>query len=264
MDKAKKAKLAELRKKKSEQKQQTELQRHQELVDSFNGLRNLFEERSQKDAESSALLLEKIAKLGDFKPELSAVRKAIENLPTVDNIKISNLSEIASLQKEVDLTEVKQAIDKLSSSIAKQALDSVSITNKTPDEYIPMRRVILKDGQLIFDDKPQIITVGGGGGGRSTISTVQQDLIRNGDSIAVVNPDGTPISGGGASASYQVFNDKITDADLIYIGKSLPGVAENTAGWQIKRYQKSTGKLTFADDVATFTKQWDARTGYSY
>lgn len=244
MDKAKKAKLAELRKKKSDQKQQTELQRHQELVDAFNGLRTLFDERNKEDAKSSDLLLKKLSELGDFKTELSAVKEAIENLPTVDNIKISNLSEIASLQKEVDLTEVKQAIDRLASSIAKQALDSVSITNKKPDEYIPMRRVVLKDGQLVFDDKPQVISVGGGGGGRSTVSTVQQDLIRNGNSIAVVNPDGTPLSGGGASSLYISNIDKTTTPNVVYIGEAIPGSVAVDEAWRVTRIDKTTSPVT--------------------
>lgn len=259
MDKVKKARLAELRKKKLEQKQQTDLQRHQDLVDAFNGLKNLFDEKAKVDAKASALLLEKLEKLGDFKPELNAVKQAIESLPTVDNIKISNLHELASLQKEVDLTEVKQAIDDLSTSIAKQAMDSVSITNKTVGEYIPVRRVIEKNGRLMFDDKPLEVTVVGGGGGG-----VQQKLTRNNDSIAVVNPDGTPLSTGGASASYQVWNDKVSDPNLVYIGKSLPGTLEEDAAWQIKRYHKTDGKLMFANSDSTFTHRWDQRAGYTY
>ena len=262
MDKAKKAKLAELRKKKLEQKQLTELQRHQDLVDAFNGLRDLFVTQNKESIRVTSQLLVKLDKLGSFKPELNAVKEAIENLPTVDNIKISNLHELASLQKEVDLTEVKEAINDLSESIAKQAMDSVSITNRKPEEYIPFRRVIQQNGKLIFDDDPMHVNVlGGGGGGRSF---VQKELTRNGDSIAVVNPDGTPLSGGGSGASYQVFNDKVTDSDLIYIGKSLPGSGEDSSAWQIKRYQKSTGKLTFASNDATFTHRWDQRTGYDY
>lgn len=262
MDKAKKAKLAELRKKKIQQKQQTELQRHQDLVNAFNGLKSLFDERDSKNAEANAVLLAKIAELGDFKPELAAVKQAIENLPTVDNIKISNLHELAGLQQEVDLTEVKQAIDDLSTSIAKQAMDSVAITNKKAEDYIPTRRVIEKNGRLVFDDKPMEVTVVGGGG--ATIAGVQSELTRNGDSIAVVNPDGTPLSVGGASASYQVWNDKVSDPNFIYIGKALPGTLEDDAAWQIKRYHKTDGKLMFANSDATFTHRWDQRAGYTY
>lgn len=262
MDKAKKARLAELRKKKLEQKQLTEQQRHQDLVDAFNGLRDLFITQNKEAIRTTSQLLVKLDQLGSFKSELNAVKEAIKNIPVANDVKISNLSELANLQKEVDLTEVKLAINELAESIAKQAIDAVSITNKKPEEYIPFRRVIEKNGKLVFDDSPaQVNVLGGGGGGKSF---VQKELTRNGDSIAVVNPDGSPITGGGSGASYQVFNDKVTDSDLIYIGKSLPGSAEDSSAWQIKRYQKSTGKLTFASNDATFTHRWDQRTGYDY
>lgn len=260
MDRAKKARLAELRKKKLEQKQLTEQQRHQDLVYAFNGLRELFVTQNKEAIRTTSQLLVKLDQLGSFKPELNAVKEAIESLPTVDTIKISNIHELAALQKEVDLTDVKLAINELAESIAKQVMDAVAITNKKPEEYIPFRRVVEKNGKLIFDDSQAQVSVLGGGGR----SFVQKELTRNGDSIAVVNPDGTPLGGGGVSASYQIFNDKITDSDLIYIGKSLPGTDEGNAGWQIKRYQKSTGKLTFADDDATFTHMWDQRIGYDY
>lgn len=68
----------------------------------------------------------------------------------------------------------------------------------------------------------------------------------------------------GTTASYELRNDTTTDANLVYLGKALPGSDETDAAWQIKRYNKSTGHMSFADDVTTFTKQWSARTGYGY
>lgn len=63
---------------------------------------------------------------------------------------------------------------------------------------------------------------------------------------------------------YQSRNDPDTDPNLIYLGKSLPGVATSAAGWQIKCYNISEGKMTFADDDITFTNIWDNRAGYTY
>lgn len=68
----------------------------------------------------------------------------------------------------------------------------------------------------------------------------------------------------GGSAYYQAFNDTTTDTNLVYLGKAAPGSLVSDAVWQVKRYNKSTGKMTFADDVTSFTKQWDARTSYTY
>lgn len=68
----------------------------------------------------------------------------------------------------------------------------------------------------------------------------------------------------GSSPTYESFVDTTTDTNLVYLGKALPGTATSAASWQIKRYNKSAGHMSFADDVTTFTKTWDNRTGYSY
>lgn len=68
----------------------------------------------------------------------------------------------------------------------------------------------------------------------------------------------------GESISYQSFNDTTTDTNLVYLGKAIAGSDATDAAWQIKRYNKSAGTMTFADDVTTFTKQWSGRTTYGY
>ena len=81
------------------------------------------------------------------------------------------------------------------------------------------------------------------------------------NTVKVTNPDGSTIGG---SADYQSFNDTTTDANLVYLGKALPGSATSDAAWKIKRYNKSAGHMSFADDETTFTKTWDSRTSYTY
>jgi len=68
----------------------------------------------------------------------------------------------------------------------------------------------------------------------------------------------------GATSTYEGRNDTTTDTNLVYLGKAVPGSATTDATWQIKRYNKSAGHMSFADDVTTFTKTWDNRTSYSY
>ena len=68
----------------------------------------------------------------------------------------------------------------------------------------------------------------------------------------------------GESAAYESRNDTTSDTNLVYLGKALPGTATSDAGWQIKRYNKSAGHMSFADDATTFTKIWDNRTSYGY
>lgn len=82
--------------------------------------------------------------------------------------------------------------------------------------------------------------------------------------LKVVNPDGTSIGSLSGSTEYESRNDTTTDTNLVYLGKALPGSATSDAAWQIKRYNKSAGTMTFADDVTTFTKTWDSRTSYTY
>ena len=82
--------------------------------------------------------------------------------------------------------------------------------------------------------------------------------------IKVTNPDGTSIGSLSGSTYYESYTDTTTDTNLVYLGKATPGSAVGDAAWQIKRYNKTTGQMSFADDVTTFTKQWSARTGYTY
>lgn len=82
--------------------------------------------------------------------------------------------------------------------------------------------------------------------------------------ISVTNPDGSSIGSLSGSTAYEGRNDTTTDTNLVYLGKALPGSATSDAAWQIKRYNKSAGHMSFADDVTTFTKVWDNRTSYSY
>lgn len=67
-----------------------------------------------------------------------------------------------------------------------------------------------------------------------------------------------------AGAVYQSFNDTTTDTNLVYLGKAVAGSNATDAAWQIKRYNKSAGTMTFADDVTTFTKVWSDRMTYTY
>lgn len=82
--------------------------------------------------------------------------------------------------------------------------------------------------------------------------------------LKVVNPDGSSIGSLSGSSYYESFTDTTTDTNLVYLGKAEAGTATSSAAWQIKRYNKTTGHMSFADDITTFTKTWDSRTSYSY
>lgn len=159
-----KAKLLELRKKKNDQKRQSDLQKHLELVDAIKDIQKFFEDSLKRDIKQSELLLRKLEEFGEFKKEVAAIKEAIKGIPTVKSVSINNISDLNKLQK-TDFTEVKNAILKLVQAADKKTIDSFTINNKKAEEYIPTRRVIEKNGQLVFDDKPMEVTVVGGGGG---------------------------------------------------------------------------------------------------
>lgn len=78
------------------------------------------------------------------------------------------------------------------------------------------------------------------------------------------NMDRMTQPGATVTASYENRNDTTTDTNLVYLGKAEPGSDPSGAVWQIKRYNKSAGHMSFADDATTFTKVWNDRVSYTY
>jgi hypothetical protein len=89
-------------------------------------------------------------------------------------------------------------------------------------------------------------------------------LVENDTEDALVRLKRSDLSGGSSSAAYEGRFDTTSTTDCVYIGKTTPGTAESAAGWQIVRVNTLTGQKVYADDVTSFTKQWSARTGYTY
>jgi hypothetical protein len=60
--------------------------------------------------------------------------------------------------------------------------------------------------------------------------------------------------------------DSIVDvgATYIYSGEALPGTLSSVAEWRISRTTIATLETRWADGVASFTKEWDIKEGYSY
>lgn len=79
--------------------------------------------------------------------------------------------------------------------------------------------------------------------------------------IAVVNPDGTEVGGGG---TYQLNYDTDSTVNAVYLGKSVPGSADSDAAWQIVKINTTTQEKRYADAETTFTKVWDERVTYGY
>lgn len=53
----------------------------------------------------------------------------------------------------------------------------------------------------------------------------------------------------------------------IYIGEAVPGTAEGTGSWRIRKLAYTSDKLTkvsWADGSGDFEKVWTSRAGYAY
>jgi chromatin segregation and condensation protein Rec8/ScpA/Scc1 (kleisin family) len=189
-------KLAQFRKKSAEAK----AKKHQELLDSSASIKDsilaLNEAiNSQKPYDDSNL----VAQLKDLK-ESQTFSEDIKRLE--DALKQSTGKE--------KFDEVIQAVGNINNKDVVEAVNNliVKLEENTPKQsaknYQPVRRVIKVGDRFLFDDKPTPTSTGGvASGGRSS---VQNALIRNGNSIAVVNPDGTPISAGGGGGDVTVDN----------------------------------------------------------
>ena len=216
MEKSKKAKLLELRAKKIENNKVADQKKHEEIIEALNALHGLFSDGNVTSTESTEQLLDKLSEIESLKSEVASVRQAIENIPKIEKVAISNLSELISQQKEVDLSRVVNAINTLTREVKSQTVNSITVDNKEPADFIPTRRVINKNGTLVFDDKPMEVTVVGGGGRGASMASVQAPLIRDGNAIAVVNQDGTPMNGGfspEADVTTVIDGDIITQTD---------------------------------------------------
>lgn len=165
MDKAKKQKLLELRKKKNADSKKSESTKHAELVNAVNNLSSLFKDNEKKHADTIDTLLSKLEEVSAFRNEVIEVKQAINDIPVTNAVAVNNLHELLELKQEVDMTPVTRAIENLTKAISKQVVEKVTIKNKKVDEFVPMRRVRSVQGRLMFDDDALKVEVIGGGGG---------------------------------------------------------------------------------------------------
>ena len=172
MDKDKKNKLLELRKKKNASKQQSADKKHQELLEAIQALHGLFEQQDVRDTKNTEALLTQLESFTTFKKEVASVRKAVENIPSVDTVKVENLSDIVFEQNEVDMSGVIAGIRALIKAIEAQTVDEVKVTNQKASDYIPIRRVVKLNTRYVYDDVPTSVSMIGGG---STINNYNKD-----------------------------------------------------------------------------------------
>jgi hypothetical protein len=198
-------------------------------------------------------------KIADYSKDFSnltnaikAVEKVVKEQKLIAEAPIVNIDPKIEVQPP-DLKPLQDAIGDVVKSIEAIVIPEYKTDNKAVEDLIKKSNKLLKE----LVEKP--VSAGGGGGGRAT---PYQDS--NGTPAFVeLTPDGKiPVDT--SPSTYESRNDTTTDTNLVYLGKALPGSDVTDAAWQIKRYNKSAGTMTFADDVTTFTKVWNDRTTYGY
>lgn len=174
---------------------------------------------------------------------VNAVKAAIEAQETTVEAPVVNVE--APVVK-VDAPDLKPLTKEVNEAFTK-AINSIVFPEYKVD-LSTVEEEQRKQTQLLRDirDTPS----GGDSGGSGSIAPFLVD-----GALPVVD---------GGSVSYEGRNDTTSDTNLVYLGKATPGTATSAAGWQIKRYNKSAGHMSFADDATTFTKIWDNRTSYGY
>lgn len=122
-------------------------------------------------------LLEQLSTLQSFQIEVKSLREAIKAFKLPDGIDINGLDELVKATKAVSL--VKPIIQKLDISVINNITEAVGKLidkidelkvpkqGQRPEDYVPMRRVMLVGKTLMYDDS-FITGSGGGGGGDST------------------------------------------------------------------------------------------------
>jgi hypothetical protein len=213
---------------------------------------------------------------------LSALEEQLKKLPTeypespepVEEVTVKNQIDITPLEKAIKSLVLKAPDVNVSSPtvnvdapdlkpLQESLLDVVKAINKQEFPKTDLSNVEKKLDesnkhlkQLV--EKP--VGGGGGGGGNGTPYVDSEGKAK----YVILTVDGKIPVEAGATSTYESRNDTTTDTNLVYLGKALPGSDVTDAAWQIKRYDKSAGLMSFADDETTFTKQWSGRTTYGY
>lgn len=188
-------------------------------------------------------IITKSLKENSYKPLESVSVKNIKDAKP-DSIKVNNLSELSDFFK----------------GLSKDIIDNKPIVNVTKQDVVfptsPLNpiSVRLSDGKSFYNAIAAAVSSG---------TAMFRDQAGRSAVVELTADGKVPVEAGSTSV-YESRNDTTTDANLVYLAKALPGSATTDAVWQIKRYNKSAGTMTFADDVTNFTKVWNDRTGYTY
>lgn len=241
-------KLAQLRQKKAENKAKL----HKELLDSNTSIKDAVKALSNAINSQEPIDLDRfVEQLKDsqtYGEDIKRFETALRESSDKDK-----LGEILTAVGNINNQDVVTAVNGLIGKIEARTID------QSPEAYQPVRRVRKIGQRLVFDDDPLQVNVAGGGGGGAS---VQQPLIRNNNSIAVVNIDGSPI-GVPVTILYKKLIDETTTANVTYIGEATRGTLTSSPTWKIQRIKENITPITI-EWTNGFVAVWDDRVSELY
>lgn len=216
--------------------------------------------------------------------QLKLIPKENVELPEQkEDVRVTNLSDIDFTTLEKTITdEVSKLVKSQKAPVVDVKPADVTVNVDTKEFTKGLKDLLTAVGDIKFPEVPKTDLTkvekkldksneylkeisekkfgGGGGGGNGT-----PYIDSTGKPVNVeLTVDGKIPVEAGATSTYEGRNDTTTDTNLVYLGKALPGSLTSDAAWQIKRYNKSAGHMSFADDETTFTKVWSDRATYNY
>jgi len=179
---------------------------------------------------------------------VKSVEKVVKEQDLIVHPPVVNVPETKVNVEALDLKPLQKSIRDVVTAIKKIVIPTYKTDNKAVEKLLKDSNKLLK-GIL---DKP---VSSGGGGGRATPYQDSNGI----PAFVTLNSGAIPVTS--QSSIYKTEVDKSTTTDVIYIGKAPIGTATSTAGWQIKKIDKTVTDnitITFAASGA-FTAMWNNR-----
>lgn len=248
-----KDKLAKFRKQSVEAK----ARKHQEILDSnasikeaVVALHSVINEQQPYDDSKLVSQLQELKESQTFTEDIKRLENALKQSSDKEK-----LDEILKAVGNINNTDVVNAVNQLVARIEDNKPDQQA------ESYQPVRRVI-KVGQIfVFDDQKTPVASGAGGG---SSSSVQQSLTRttgDGQAIAVANPDGSNIGGGGTPSVPSTIRNGQKTVTTAGTAEAIVGSSTSCEGVVLQALSSNTGLVYVGDSSVSSSNGMELQPG---